>query len=359
MLGYAGLYQLAAIMAGLAAGLAFIIGLWATPLGRRLGLLDWPDTDGGRKRHAQVTPLVGGLAVTLVTVAAALILRDLGGRAAFDGLLGGPVPARNLGWLALAVGVIFLIGVGDDRFHLSPVLRLLAALVVLMLVVAEVPDFALAFLHFGGGGHLWMLGSMGLGFTLLCLIGLLNAVNMADGKNGIVIGLGLVWTCVLAVHLPGAYLPLLAAVAGALVVLFGFNMAGRLFLGDSGSYALSALFGLLAILAYNTGFEVWRADDVALLFAVPLFDTIRLMVVRLARSQSPFEGDRDHLHHHLHARLGWPRGLLVYLTLVAVPNTAAVIWPGTGWMWLGLTLLLYALVMRATVFTETAPPPAE
>jgi UDP-GlcNAc:undecaprenyl-phosphate GlcNAc-1-phosphate transferase len=104
---------------------------------------------------------------------------------------------------------------------------------------------------------------------------------------------------------------------------------------------------------------VWRSDDVALLFAVPLFDTIRLMVVRLARSQSPFEGDRDHLHHHLHARLGWPRGLLVYLTLVAVPNTAAVIWPGTGWMWLGLTLLLYALVMRATVFTETAPPPAE
>lgn len=344
--------RFAAAMAGLGALLALVIGLLAAPLGRALGLMDWPDTDGGRKRHARVTPLVGGLAVMLAVVAAILISAMQGVTLA----LGGAVADLHLGWLAAAVGLMYLIGASDDRFHLSPVARLLAALVVLMLVVIEAPDFALAFLYFGGGAKLWLLGAAGAGFTLLCLIGLLNAVNMADGKNGVVIGMGLVWSAVLALHLPPAMLPVLAAVAGALAVLFVFNMGGRLFLGDGGSYALSALFGLLSILAYNHGFESWRADDAALLFAVPVLDTIRLMVVRLARGRSPFDGDRDHLHHHLHARLDWPRGLVVYLAMMGLPNLGAVLWPGTGWMWLLATLGLYAGVLRATGF---AARPAE
>lgn len=340
--------QFAAAMAGLGSSVALLVGLWAMPLGRALGLMDWPDGDGGRKRHARVTPLVGGLALALA-VLAAVALASAGEPA------DGPVLV-HLVWLGAAVLLMYLIGVSDDRYHLSPVVRLLAALVVLMLVVTQAPDFGLMFLHFGGGARLWLLGGAGAGFTLLCLIGLLNAVNMADGKNGVVIGMGLIWCVVLSVHLPLAMLPVLAAAAGALAVLFGFNMAGRLFLGDGGSYALSALFGLLAVMAYNHGFETWRADDVALLFAVPVIDTIRLMGARLARSRSPFEGDRDHLHHHLHARLGWPLGLLVYLALVGSPNFGALLWPGTAWAWLLLTLGLYAGVLTATRF---AARPAE
>jgi UDP-GlcNAc:undecaprenyl-phosphate GlcNAc-1-phosphate transferase len=342
------LLRLAAAMAGLGALVALVVGMLAEPLGRALGLMDWPDGAGGRKRHARVTPLVGGLAVTLAVLAAVA--------AALAYAPAGRPVVVHLVWLGVAVGLMYLIGVSDDRFHLSPVVRLLAALVVLMLVVSEAPDFGLMFLHFGGGARLWLLGGAGAGFTLLCLIGLLNAVNMADGKNGVVIGMALIWSAVLALHLPPTMLPVLTAAAGALAVLFGFNMAGRLFLGDGGSYALSALFGLLAILAYNHGFETWRADDVALLFAVPVIDTIRLMVVRLARGRSPFEGDRNHLHHHLHARLGWPQGLVIYLMLVGVPNLGALLWTGTGWVWLLVTLALYAGVLRATGF---AAKPAE
>jgi len=350
------LLQFAAGMAALGAGVALLVALMADRLGRALGLLDWPDTDGGRKRHARVTPLVGGLAVTVAALSAALIGRAVSGVAGLELAFGGPVAGAHLGWLALGVGLMYLIGVSDDRFHLSPVLRLLAALVVLVFVLAEAPDFGLEFLHFGHGQRLWLLGAAGSGFTLLCLLGLLNAVNMADGKNGIVIGMGLIWSAVLAQHVPPAMLPVLAATAGALSILFFFNMAGRLFLGDGGSYALSALFGCLAVQAYNHGFATWRADDVAVLFAVPVLDTIRLVVVRLSRGRSPFEGDRDHLHHHLHARLGWPRGLGVYLAMVGVPNLGAALWPGTGWMWLLVTLALFATVLRATGF---AARPAE
>jgi UDP-GlcNAc:undecaprenyl-phosphate/decaprenyl-phosphate GlcNAc-1-phosphate transferase len=327
------------------AAIAWVVSANARAIGTALHLLDYPDSNGGRKRHAEVTPLVGGIAVAAAAVGSALLAL----------LLTGAVPALHLAWLALAVGVMFTIGAADDRFHLSPVLRLAVAVAVLLLVLVRAPDFGLTFLRFAGQDRIWMLGDWGGAFSLLCLVGLLNAVNMADGKNGLVSGMGLIWTAVLACHVAPIMLPVLAATGAALAVTWQYNMAGRLFLGDGGSYAMSALFGLLAIHAYNHDFEAMRADDVAVLFAIPVFDTIRLMTVRLARGRSPFEGDRDHLHHHLHARLGWPRGLWVYLAMVALPNAGALLMPGTGLVWLVAAFVAYALVM-ATTRLPTAQP---
>ena len=341
---------LCAGMAALALVIALLVGVNAARIGAGLGLLDYPDTDGGRKRHGRITPLVGGLAVATASVAAALIVRAVL-----------PPPTLHLAWLAGAVSVMFLIGAIDDRFHLSPVLRLGAALVVLVLLISDVPDFSLGFLRFAGQDQLLLLGLLGPVFTLLCLLGLLNAVNLADGKNGIVAGMGLIWTLVLAAHVPAAMLPVLAAAGVALFVIGGFNMAGRLFLGDGGCYAISTLFGLLAIYAYNHDFETMRADDVAVLFAIPVFDTVRLIAVRVRRGRSPFEGDRDHLHHHLHEWIGWPTGLMVYLLMVAAPNVGALVWPGSGLIWLVVSLLLYvgALSWARAAAIEIDARPAE
>ncbi len=336
---------LLAVSAGIALSIALAVGLFARRIGDALGLLDFPDVNGGRKRHDEVTPLVGGLAVAAATLAAAV----LSGQVAAT-----PVIELHLFWLAGAIAAMFTIGAFDDRFHLTPGIRLSVALSVLILVTGNAPDFSLAFLRFAGQDKVIMLGEWGNAFSLLCLLGLLNAVNMADGKNGIVLGMGLIWTVVLAAHVPVAMQPVLVAAGVALAVMWGFNMAGRLFLGDGGSYAISALFGLLAIYAYNHDFETMRAGDVAVMFAIPVFDTMRLMAARVMQRRSPFEGDRDHLHHHLHARIGWPIGLWVYLGIVAVPNIGALFWRGTGWLWLGLALVLYVGVIAATRFPGTA-----
>ncbi len=321
-----------------AAAAAAVIGVAARPIGTALGLLDYPDDPGGRKLHAEVTPLVGGLAVTLAAVAATVATIAFGPNH-------GPAFDRDLGRLALAVAAMFLIGAADDRFELSVRARLVVATLVLAAAVSTVPDFGLAFLRFGRASSIVMLGDGGIWFTLLCLVGLLNAVNMADGKNGIVIGLALIWSAFLLVHLPANIVPVMAAVAAALAVLFAFNLRGRLFLGDGGSYAVSALFGLLAIDAYNHAFARIGADDVTLLFAVPVFDTLRLLVTRVVERKSPFAGGRDHLHHYLHARIGWPRGLYVYLALTAGPIAGAAAWPGTALAWLATTAVVYAAVL--------------
>ena len=322
--------------------IAGVVGMNAMAVGKALGLLDHPD--GGRKLHARPTPLVGGIAVAGAAVAGSLL--------AFS-----QFADPHLVWLALAVTAMFIIGVIDDRRHLAPLLRLGVALLVLGIGVAAAPDFQLGVLRFSGISEPLLLGSyFGLAFTLLCLVGLLNAVNMADGKNGIVTGLGIVWTIVLAAHAAPPLWPLLAAVFTALLVIWGFNMRSKLFLGDGGSYALSALFGLLAILVYNGAGSNMFADDVALLFAIPVFDTIRLMVARVAGGRSPFHADRDHLHHHLFARIGWPRGLWVYMAIAALPNCAALVWPGTGFGWLAISFIAYAVVMAMTRFSAEGRP---
>ncbi len=331
----------------LGALIALLVGLNAMAVGKRLQLLDFPDPEGGRKLHARVTPLVGGLAVVASAVVAACILLVRLEEGPRDALL----------WFLVTVVGLFLVGAMDDRFGLSARARLLLASAFLLAAIAQVPDFSVAFLLFSGQQDLTLFPPMiGIGFTLLCFVGLLNAVNMADGKNGIVIGQALIWSAVLMLRLPSAMLPLISAIAGALAVLFVFNMKGKLFLGDSGSYGLSAMFGLLAIYAWNQGFADMRADDVALIFAIPVFDTLRLIVWRSMQGKSPFTPGRDHLHHYLYARWGWPRPLPWLLALVAVPNLAAVAFPGTALVWLVLTFFAYfALLWFATVEPKRRP----
>jgi UDP-GlcNAc:undecaprenyl-phosphate GlcNAc-1-phosphate transferase len=332
---------LAAFAAG--GGIALLIGLGAGRIGRLLGLLDFPDPAGGRKLHARVTPLVGGLAILLATLAGLLFPET---RIGLNGM-----------WLAIVATGMFLTGAADDRFGLSAPFRLVFAAALLLLAIAEVPDFRLSFLLFSGGTELLLLdGLIGVGFTLLCLIGFLNAVNMADGKNGLVIGQALIWTLVLMIRLPPEQLPLLAAIAGCLLLLFAFNMRGALFLGDSGSYAVSAIYGLLAIYAWNMGFADFRADDIALIFALPVYDTIRLILHRVASGKTPFTPGRDHLHHYLHDRWGWPAPLWGVLLLVAIPNVASVLLPGTAWIWLVVTLLLYFGLLVVARRPQPVPP---
>lgn len=317
-----------------------LVGLLADPLGRRLGLLDRPDPKGGRKLHARPTPLVGGFAVVAATLSG-LFLPDVS-----TGLA--------IGWFGVIVLGMFLVGLLDDRFELSAPFRFLFAAGLMLLAILQVSDFRIWFLFFQGQQQLVLLpGLLGIGFTLVCLLGFLNAVNMADGKDGLVIGQALIWTLALMVRLPAEQLPLLAAIAGSLAVLFLFNMKGKLFLGDSGSYGVSAIFGLLAVHAWNNGFDRMRADDVAVIFALPVFDTLRLIAHRLLSGKTPFTPGRDHLHHYLYARWGWPRPLPWVLALVALPNLGAIMLPGTGLLWLGVSFAGYIGLLW--VATRTAP----
>lgn len=333
-------YPMLFIFFGLLGALAAaMVGYRAAWLGRRFRLMDEPDN--GRKLHKAPTPLVGGVGFALAVLLAGLLLLVIGDLNGFRTVVI---------WMMVAIGVLFLLGAADDRAHLPPALRLAAIAIFFLVPIVMVADFRLDDLVFSvPGWALYMPGFVGAGFTLLCMVGLKNAVNMADGKNGLVLGQAIIWALVLFPHLPPALHLLHIAVLGAVVVLFLFNMKDRLFLGDGGSYAVSGYFGLMAIIAWNHRGPGLYADDIALVFALPVFDTLRLMVHRIMAGKTPFTPGRDHLHHYLYQHWGWPAPLPWVLALVAIPNVLALLFPGTGMFWLVLSFLLYLLMLAVSV----------
>ena len=341
------------LCAALGSGLfAMFVGLNARYLGRILGLLDFPDRAGGRKRHSHVTPLLGGTAV-LLPVIVALFATSLGFGAAPE------INGKDMAIIGSLVAVFYVLGVADDRLELSPRFRLIVGGVAFGLGMIVVPNLDLQELRFALSAHpqgpmlTIPLSYIGGAFTLLCMVGLLNAVNMADGKNGLVIGLALMWTGMLSLYAPGYLQGILLVVAATLGVALYFNLRGRFFLGDGGSYGLSALFGALTIYLYNLEDSTLTAGPIVIWFLIPVLDCLRLITVRLLKGRSPFSGDRDHLHHHLGYLIGWPNGLFVYWLMAGVPSLVVFLLPDALFQVLLGTGAVYATVIGAAYRRQT------
>ncbi len=317
-------------------GVTLLICANAEAIASVLGIFDHPD--GRRKRHPAPTPLVGGLAIVAPFVVLCVIQAlDRG-----DTLL---YPA-----LAVTAAAYFALGLADDQHHIKPKYRLILATVIAVVVVNVAPAmFVIDALRFTFGVGPIDLYPFSLLFTLVCLVGLLNAMNMADGINGLVLGLCLVWTVLLAVYGPPELRSVLVGFAAAMLITLAFNLRGRLFLGDSGTYAISMVIALLTLYSYQRDPVTLGADVIALWFLVPVLDCLRLIVWRVAAGRSPASPDKQHLHHLLGRRFKPSWVLAIYLALVAVPSALAIAWPHLTPVWIALVVAAYVgIIVRAS-----------
>lgn len=311
--------------------LAVLVCVKAEPLSKALGVVDTPDPVGGRKRHQFPTPLVGGLAV-LAGVAPVLF---------WSGFV--EVQEVHLTLFGLAGG-FGLLGFLDDRNHMQPIVRLAIGAIMVAVAVRFVGDFGVTYLKFSFLPISLNLNEWAIVFTLICVVGFQNAINMADGKNGLVVGLSIIWSALLLAFAPAELQPLLFLFIGCLSVVLAFNMRGKLFLGDTGSYSLSVLVAALTIYTYNNAAQQFPADMIALWFLIPVVDCLRLIISRVMRNRSPFHADRDHLHHHISYLFGWSSGLWLYLGMVGVPGAISLIAPALTPLLIIVSLLAYSLV---------------
>ena len=319
------------VAVAMAAVVSALISIYARPIGTWLGVLDAPD--GKRKIHPIETPLTGGLAIGLPTLLAL-----------FWGAWSTDFAPFYL-TIAVAGLACLLLGFLDDRSQIQPAYRLVLSLLFALAVLEVVPALMVTFLKFSFLNHVLFLGQFALVFTAVCIVGLQNAVNMADGKNGVVIGLCLFWSLELLLFAPDHLRLILFALCAALVVAMAFNLRGHMFLGDSGSYSLSFIIALLAIHVYDVAFATLPADLMALWFAIPVVDCLRVMFLRVVRGHSPFASDRSHLHHILYQRLPWRWGLLVYLALAGMPGLMASFAPDTILAWAVVSLCCYGVIV--------------
>lgn len=308
---------------------AFVVCLLRMPIARTMALVDMPDQP--RKAHAGPVPLVGGIALFPAIAIACVQAVALG---ASDDAMG------------VVVGVVFcffMIGYADDRVQIRPSRRLLLTLVLFAALILMAPGFMPATFRIGtaelhiGAGTIALLAIIGAS-------GALNAINMADGQNGLCTGLLLIWLMFIATtsSLPDQSASILVALALGVVILF--NLKGLVFLGDIGAYGAGSF--VLALMLDGAGQGTIDHGQIVALLAVPVTDCILLMIERVRRGSSPYDPDRQHLHHILQATAGKWLSLVIYLGSVCLCALAA---SENGWLTIASTagaIAFVALVRR-------------
>lgn len=309
----------------------FIICEKADYLGAKLGVVDRPDRN--LKSHKKPTPLIGGLAL-LVPLTALLVM----------GTAETPNYAPFFVTLAVVAFSFWLLGFLDDRHNLPPTYRLVVSVAVLVVAGVIEPRFRLDWLDFDAIGYI-DLGVFALPFSVLCIAALMNAVNMSDGRNGIVLGMATFWLYGLSQYAPPELIKVMNALVVCAAIVFVYNWSGKLFLGDSGTYLIGATVGLLTIYMHSHPEASLPESAGILWFIVPVLDCARLAITRMARGRSPFKGDDRHFHHYLNRRLSWRRAYPIYFSVAAGPGFIGLMVP---WMFLPMLLItpvVYGLVI--------------
>jgi UDP-GlcNAc:undecaprenyl-phosphate GlcNAc-1-phosphate transferase len=291
---------------------AMVVTMTTLPLLARMagpfGLLDQP---GGRKVHSAPIPRVGGLAMALGVVVAALLALHIQG------------PDR---WFLVAVAVLVAFGAWDDRLDLDYRIKVAGQLVAVAIVVLW-GDVRIRTITLDDS--IMLPAWVSLPLTVVFLVGITNAVNLADGLDGLAGGTTFLSLCAIAllssVTGSSAGTPLLLAFAGAVLGFLRFNTyPASVFMGDAGSQLLGFSLGVLGIRATQNDLTQMSAAIPVLVLALPILDTLSVMVQRIGEGRSPFSPDKKHIHHKLLA-LGFAHHeavMVVYAVQAALFVTA-------------------------------------
>jgi UDP-GlcNAc:undecaprenyl-phosphate GlcNAc-1-phosphate transferase len=267
--------------------LAMVVTLvWLPLFGRWAGKMHFLDQPGARKVHAVAIPRIGGVAMALGISVTVLMVVPL------------QVPDR---YFLVASGIIVLFGAIDDRFDLDYRVKLLGQVLAAFLVVlgGDIQIHALTLTD-----RVVLPEWISVPLTLFFLIGITNAINLADGLDGLAGGTTFLSLCALAILAYSAGQVTSAALAltfaGAVLGFLRFNtFPASVFMGDAGSQLLGFAVGVLSLRATQSGGSEISAATPVLLLALPILDTLSVMVQRIGEGRSPFSPDKNHIHHKL------------------------------------------------------------
>jgi len=276
--------------------IAFILVYLFIPVVRRIclrfGFLDLP---GKRKIHMQPTPRLGGVAIIaafILTLLFALII-DVGFRNVFY---------SKISSLLIAVFLLVLLGLWDDIRGTKPIIKLfIQGLIALVLFYAgfRIGVFTNPF----SGGEIQLPFWISLFLTVFWILGMINAINLIDGLDGL--ATGVVFIAGLSLLFAGLYLKtpvtviLISILCGSTLGFLFYNFPpAKIFLGDTGSMFL----GLILAITGLAGMQYKVVTAAALIIpicalAIPIYDSILAVWRRLLGKNSVFIADKKHLHH--------------------------------------------------------------
>ncbi len=191
-------------------------------------------------------------------------------------------------------------------------------------------------------GNIFGLGRLDLGiwsipFTYFSVLGIVCAINLLDGLNGLAGGTSVIIFISLAFfsYITGKYnfMYISFAMIGGLLAFLRYNFPrGLIFLGDSGSNLVGFTIAIICVVVFqnNTSYEPMIP---VLLLGIPIFDTVRVMIRRMLKGRNPFSADKNHMHHVL-VRMGLcdkKTVLLMWLLSLMFGITAIIMRKEEGW----------------------------
>jgi len=321
-----------------------MVSLLLMPLAIKLsflvGAVDRPDS---RKVHSKAMPRLGGLSIVgslLITLTWFVEITP-----AIQGVLAGLI-------------VVFLTGLADDVWQISPKLKLIGEIIGVSLFV-WISGASLTNLGNIFGFGVIETGWLAIPLTIVAMVGVINALNLSDGLDGLASGLATIALLFFGFFAFKAgyedcFLITITLFFALIGFLFHNHHPAKIFMGDSGSLSLGFLLAALAVLLVQSGDTIIRPVSpvsMALILAVPIMDTLLVMGRRIAHGESPFLPDKTHLHHRL-LNIGIPHPGVVgvlYAVMIAMGifSVEFRLQPDWAQLLLGLTglSLVYGMIV--------------
>jgi len=267
------------------------------------------DEPSRRKSHIHKIPTLGGVAIFAgITIASGSFI-DFSHDASLSYI-------PSLQYILVASIIIFFLGLKDDILGIAPMKKLFGQIVAgLILIIPGNLRFTSlhGFFEFGFLEISYISFVPSLLLTLFVIIVIINSFNLIDGIDGLAASVGMLTTVFFGIwfYVSGneVYSLLSAATFGALLGFFRYNIFSKkykIFMGDTGSLILGLMMVVQVILfnekniGFTSAFTVKSAPAVSFaVLIIPLFDTMRVFIIRMLRGRSPFTADNNHIHHCL------------------------------------------------------------
>ena len=255
------------------------------------------DSPNERKLQRMPIPVLGGAVVYIGILAGTMVLL------AFTN-------ESLLIWGLLAMTILMLVGIWDDIHDLPASLRFLIEIGIMILFITLTGVYIDSF-H-GLWGIYEVSPWFGILLSIIAGIGIINAVNMIDGVDGYSSGFGMMACLLFALTYYTVWnitmVCMAIIVAGALLPFFLHNVFGvrsKMFIGDGGTMMLGMLMVIFLFFALSSKTSCHKLENIGIctpalclaVLCIPVFDTLRVMTMRMLRGKSPFRPDKTHLHH--------------------------------------------------------------
>lgn len=275
-------------------------------------LYDIPNT---RKIHHTPIPRLGGttfLPVIIITVALMMGTRYFLGYDIIN--LPGRVVLIEFLFLLCASCMIYTVGIVDDLIGVSWKWKLLIQIICgLLLAISGL------WIHNGCGffGIFQIRAYIGIPLTIFFVVYMINAINLIDGVDGLASCLSgvslIVLTHIFIQERQLIYALMSFSALGIIVPFACYNIFGsqekkhKLFMGDTGTLSLGLILSFLTLRVLQTGatstYSIENKLEILSSLIIPLFDTVRVTILRISQGKNPFLPDKNHFHHQL-LRLG-------------------------------------------------------